>query len=122
MIEDYEVYFNPESKDIICLVRYGDSLNGHNGIVHGGITALTFDNSFGWLFMANDTAPAFTANLTLNYRYTTPDTTHCIFIRVVSYHLTWQKTSASKKPGNIALSAHKSRRQETLYERYYGRS
>jgi hypothetical protein len=68
LIEDYEVYYNEAEKDIICLVRFGKSLNGHNGIVHGGITALTFDNSFGWLFIANETAPAFTANLSINYR------------------------------------------------------
>lgn len=69
LIEEYEVYFNPTNKDIVCLVRFGKSLNGHSGVVHGGITALTFDNSFGWLFLANETAPAFTANLNINYRY-----------------------------------------------------
>jgi hypothetical protein len=68
MIEKYEVYANFEKKDIICLIKYGRSLNGHTGIVHGGITALTFDNSFGWLFLANKTPPAFTANISVNYR------------------------------------------------------
>jgi hypothetical protein len=68
MIEGYEVYANSDAGDIICLVRYGKSLNGHSGIVHGGITALTFDNSFGWLFLANKTPPAFTANISVNYR------------------------------------------------------
>jgi hypothetical protein len=68
MIEKYEVYANPDKGDIICLIKYGRSLNGHAGIMHGGITALTFDNSFGWLFLANKTPPAFTANISVNYR------------------------------------------------------
>lgn len=68
LIEQYEVYANSEKGDIICLIKYGRSLNGHTGIVHGGITALTFDNSFGWLFLANNTPPAFTANISVNYR------------------------------------------------------
>jgi hypothetical protein len=69
LIEKYEVYANVEDGDIICLVKFGRSLNGHTGIVHGGITAITFDNSFGWLFLANKTPPAFTANLSINYRF-----------------------------------------------------
>lgn len=69
LIEKYEVYANSEEGDIICLVKYGCSLNGHTGIIHGGITAITFDNSFGWLFLANKTPPAFTANLSINYRF-----------------------------------------------------
>lgn len=69
MIEEYEVYSNNDAEEIVCLVRYGGSLNGHTGIVHGGITALTFDNSFGWLFLANKYPPAFTANISVNYRY-----------------------------------------------------
>jgi hypothetical protein len=68
LIEKYEVYANLEEGDIICLIKYGRSLNGHTGIVHGGITAITFDNSFGWLFLANNTLFAFTANLSINYR------------------------------------------------------
>ena len=68
LIEEYEVYSNKEKEEIICLVRYGCSLNGHTGIVHGGITALTFDNSFGWLFLANKYPSAFTANISVNYR------------------------------------------------------
>jgi hypothetical protein len=69
LIEAYEVYHNETTGDIRCIVRFGNALNGHQGIVHGGITALVFDNTFGWLFfMLRDVPAAFTANLSLNYR------------------------------------------------------
>jgi hypothetical protein len=68
MIEAYEIYAHRDTGDIICLVAFGNALNGHAGIVHGGITALAFDNSFGWVFLAKKLDPAFTANLNINYR------------------------------------------------------
>jgi hypothetical protein len=69
LIEAYEVYHNETTGDIRCIVQFGNALNGHRGIVHGGITALVFDNTFGWLFfMQRDVPAAFTANLSLNYR------------------------------------------------------
>jgi hypothetical protein len=71
MIEEYEVYRCDDPTDISvkCLIRFGNSLNGHPGIVHGGITAIAFDNSFGWLFLAQKLPPSFTANLNVNYRF-----------------------------------------------------
>lgn len=69
LIEAYEVYFNETTRDIRCIVRFGNTLNGHQGIVHGGITALVFDNTFGWLFFTQGDVPAaFTANLSINYK------------------------------------------------------
>lgn len=71
MIEDFEVYLNNDPNDIHvkCLIRFGKSLNGHPGVVHGGITAITFDNCFGWLFLGLKLPPSFTANLNINFRY-----------------------------------------------------
>ena len=71
MIELYDVYRNkdPSIYEVIALIRFGKSLNGHPDIVHGGISALCIDNTFGWLFAARDgLKPGFTANLTVNYR------------------------------------------------------
>lgn len=68
MIEAYEVYKHKTAEEIMCLVKFGETLNGHRGIVHGGITALVFDNSFGWLFICLEKPMAVTANLNINYR------------------------------------------------------
>lgn len=68
LIEVYEIYFNKSKGDLLCLVHFGTELNGHPGVVHGGITATVFDNSFGWLFLASKLPVAFTASLNVNYR------------------------------------------------------
>lgn len=67
-VEAYEVYRKKDSDEVVCLVIFGESLNGYPKIVHGGITALIFDNTYGWLFMALQKPPAVTANLSVNYR------------------------------------------------------
>jgi acyl-coenzyme A thioesterase PaaI-like protein len=67
-IEAYEVYKRKNADEVVCLVRFGKSLNGHPGIVHGGITSLVFDNTFGWLFISLKYPSAVTANLNINYR------------------------------------------------------
>lgn len=68
LVEAYEVYLDKTTGEICCVIRVGNRLNGHNGVVHGGITALAFDNTFGWLLYSLKTEPAFTANLNVNYR------------------------------------------------------
>ena len=54
-------------------VKLGRALNGHEGIVHGGVTSLLFDEAMGWayesLLMDDDpNAVAVTANLTIDFR------------------------------------------------------
>lgn len=67
-IEAYEVYHKNNSDEILALITFGKSLNGYPKIVHGGISALLFDNSFGFLFFALKTPKAVTANLNINYK------------------------------------------------------
>ena len=50
------------------MIKFGGSVNGYLGVVHGGITAAVFDNSFGWLLMACNLPVSFTANINVNYR------------------------------------------------------
>ena len=64
----YEVYHKKEQQEVACLIHIGDKLNGHPGIVHGGIISTAFDNSYGWLFFTLGIPPAFTANLNVNFR------------------------------------------------------
>lgn len=84
-IEAYEVYKDRNTKDITCLVKFGTSLNGYPGVVHGGITALMFDNTYGFVLVTAKTGPAFTANLSVNYKKPIlPDTYGIITARVSS--------------------------------------
>lgn len=70
MIQAYEIYksTDPENKEVLSIFHFGDALNGHPGVVHGGILALAFDNSFGWVSIAGSSPPGVTANLNINYR------------------------------------------------------
>jgi acyl-coenzyme A thioesterase PaaI-like protein len=57
-----------DEHEIYCIIGFGDRINGWPNIVHGGITALLFDNTFGWLLAACNLPKAVTASLTVNYR------------------------------------------------------
>jgi acyl-coenzyme A thioesterase PaaI-like protein len=55
----------------ICLIKLGRNLEGHEGIVHGGILALLIDEVLGLgceAVTGGLQATAFTANLTIDYR------------------------------------------------------
>lgn len=91
-IEVYEIYKHKTKQEIYCIIKFGNALNGYPKTVHGGthdtklqsvfhltlkiscaycavgISALMIDNSYGCLFFSLRLPPAFTANLTLNYR------------------------------------------------------
>ena len=67
-IEVYEIYKCTSADELLCIIKFGSSLNGYPGVVHGGITGLMFDNSFGWLLLSSKAPPAVTANLNINYR------------------------------------------------------
>eukprot|EP01035_Chromulina_nebulosa_P017099 gene17099-22612_t len=67
-IEVYEIYKNLNEDEVFSIITFGKALNGHPGVVHGGITALLIDNTFGWLFFSLKTPMAMTANLNINYR------------------------------------------------------
>jgi acyl-coenzyme A thioesterase PaaI-like protein len=57
------------------LVEIGDTLNGHVGLVHGGLSATIVDDVLGWCAVQErreqglpEDAKLFTANLNVNYR------------------------------------------------------
>jgi len=69
----------------VCVadIRIGKDLNGHVGIVHGGIISLMIDDTFGWGYQAmglaqgksygdEDFPIVVTANLSVNYRAPLP--------------------------------------------------
>lgn len=67
-IEAYEIYRSKNSEEIYCVLKFGDKINGWPNIVHGGITALILDNTYGWLFTTFKKPKAVTANLSVDYR------------------------------------------------------
>lgn len=67
-LERYDIYRNGDKKEVAAVIAIGENLCGHPGIVHGGIISTLFDNTFGWLFTTLEIPPAFTANLSINYR------------------------------------------------------
>ena len=68
LVESYVVYRKRNEEEIMCVIKLGGQLNGYPGIVHGGITALLFDNSFGAAFIVLNKPHGVTANLTVNYK------------------------------------------------------
>ena len=68
LVESYVVYRKRDDDEIRCLIKLGGQLNGYPGVVHGGITALLFDNSFGAAFIVLNKPHGVTANLTVNYK------------------------------------------------------
>lgn len=63
-----------ESKEpqVVALVRLGTRVDGHYGIVHGGIVAMLVDDVLGYGFYSIGWPAAFTANLSVNYRQPIP--------------------------------------------------
>ena len=44
----YQLYAKRDGTAVAGIASLGSGLDGHPGIVHGGVTALLFDNTFGW--------------------------------------------------------------------------
>ena len=88
MIESYDIYRRPDDDDdddddnnnktssfdnvIIAYVKFGNKVDGHPGIVHGGILSLLFDDAMGFAYEALGVTMAVTANLNVDYRSPVP--------------------------------------------------
>ena len=72
MIERYDIYRRPDDSAnenvIIAHVELGSRIDGHPGVVHGGILSLIFDDALGFGFEALGVNMAVTANLNVNFR------------------------------------------------------
>lgn len=81
-IESYKVFKRAAKNDtenenvLIALVKFGDSVDGHPGVVHGGILSLIFDDALGFGYEAIGVKHAVTANLNIDFRAPVPAGAH----------------------------------------------
>ena len=75
-LEKYDVYKvignnNNDDNDedvVLANIKLGTNLDGHTGVVHGGMLALLLDDVMGMAFHVMGVNLAYTANLNINYR------------------------------------------------------
>lgn len=105
-IERYDVYklahVTPNTTAgpiVIADVHIGTGLDGHRGVVHGGILALIIDDVLGFGFEALEVAMAYTANLSVNFRTPVPANTNlyvaCTLMERTERKLVWNVTASS---------------------------
>eukprot|EP01083_Nonionella_stella_P238514 835752_1 len=63
-----EIHFSEELQEIRAVFGIGAKMTGHINVVHGGITALLFDNTLGRLFNRCTNLRGVTASLNINYK------------------------------------------------------
>jgi len=75
LVEEYKLYKKSKregegavGQDVIAYCRLGEDMCGHPSVIHGGVTALLLDQTFGWLFVASRLPLSVTANLNINYK------------------------------------------------------
>ncbi|OQS04429.1 hypothetical protein THRCLA_03328 [Thraustotheca clavata] len=64
--ETFVVYGHNDKQSTTSFVYFGNSLCGHEGIVHGGCISTVCDELFGWTMIMDKAG--FTANLNVNFR------------------------------------------------------
>lgn len=83
LLEKYHVYKRinkdndsllekPSQEIVVADIKLGERLNGHEGVVHGGVLALLLDDVMGYSFEAMGVNYAVTANLHIDYRLPVP--------------------------------------------------
>ena len=72
MLKEWRCYRKTDRSTLIFTVHLGNKLTGHPKTLHGGITALLFDNALGWTVYLLPKEPAghqfYTAHLGVDYR------------------------------------------------------
>mmetsp|Transcript_20763 Transcript_20763/g.62538 ORF Transcript_20763/g.62538 Transcript_20763/m.62538 type:complete len:297 (+) Transcript_20763:187-1077(+) len=74
-LREMTMFYDPQQLKFFCILSLGSDICGFPNIVHGGLTAATFDETFGGLLFALKRqrklpfwGPAFTAQLDITYR------------------------------------------------------
>lgn len=73
LVESYHAYRKLSDNTVVAVVQLGRGVDGHPGVVHGGILALLMDDVLGFGYEAlGDVPMAVTANLNINYLQAVP--------------------------------------------------
>lgn len=75
-----DVFMKKDNSESITIIKIGDDLCGHPGVVHGGMLATVFDSSMA--LIAHMNAPqrmCYTANLNIDFRSPTPSDEFLLF-------------------------------------------
>ena len=72
-IEEYRLFYDTHTRTTTALVRFGENMCGHPGLVHGGATAAVIDELCGSAYDMEGLGKGFTANLNVNYRKPLPN-------------------------------------------------
>jgi acyl-coenzyme A thioesterase PaaI-like protein len=68
IIHDQSTTIDENTECVLAVVQIGDCLDGHEGVVHGGILALLLDDTMGFAYEALGVKKAVTASLKVDYR------------------------------------------------------
>ncbi|KAK9812857.1 hypothetical protein WJX72_004768 [[Myrmecia] bisecta] len=75
MVRDLSCFYDTKQQRVDCVIQLGSDVCGYPRVLHGGLTAAIFDESFGFLFFALKKqralpfwGPAYTAHLEVNYK------------------------------------------------------
>lgn len=97
-----------QSAQVVGLVRLGTQVDGHEGIVHGGILAMLMDDVLGYGFYSVGWPAAFTANLNINYRAPVPAETilriECFLEKHERRKLYWRICVTDARKGDIVFA------------------
>ena len=110
MVESYHVYRSLDDDGVVVgEVQLGTKLDGHEGVVHGGILALLLDDVMGFGFEALGIPFAVTANLNINYRAPVPSGSaiqvHCTLVERTERKLVWSAVVRSPDAETIYCEA-----------------
>jgi acyl-coenzyme A thioesterase PaaI-like protein len=73
-VRTYRIYCTADGKETVAVATLMPGSEGHPGILHGGVTALLFDNTLGWANAVARLANAGELTATLNGKPVNPDT------------------------------------------------
>jgi acyl-coenzyme A thioesterase PaaI-like protein len=71
----YRIYCTADGSQTVAVATLMPGSDGHPGILHGGVTALLFDNTFGWANAVARLANAGELTETINGKPVNPDST-----------------------------------------------
>jgi len=67
-IEQFQMYTRKDRTGLTAVLHLGSSIHGFPGVVHGGFTAMAFDEMFGWSVHLSGLKSCFTAYIKIDYK------------------------------------------------------